>query len=57
MAVLAWLTSTVTSREVSASRLMPTEALITSSWPSTRSGTRNLSSKRLATRTRLDRLL
>ncbi|MCY1448825.1 hypothetical protein D9M71_655280 [compost metagenome] len=57
MAVLAWLTNTVTSREVSASRLMPTEALITSSWPSTRSGTRNLSSKRLATRTRLDRLL
>ena len=56
MAMLAWLIRALISRALSGIRLIPREALITSSWPPTSIGVRSLASRRLAMRARLERL-
>ena len=56
MAMFDWLTNAEISRALSGNRLMPMDALTTSSWPSTVTGKRSLLDKRVATRARLERL-
>ncbi|MNH47642.1 hypothetical protein D3C79_1109890 [compost metagenome] len=56
MAMFDWLTNADISRALSGNKLMPIDALTTSSCPSMVTGKRNLLARRVATRARLERL-